>query len=121
MMSLLLEVCVGSRFIVVSLLSWRWAINHDKESFSSRNVHEKTKNVLSSPEAYHDMRNKFACEFYSCQGGRIERGKEEQQVLRKFMFNALGSMNRSRVPQNNQIKPTPRKFNIFSPPDRELN
>lgn len=68
-------------FIGFTPLSWRCAINHDNESFYqhfSRNVHEKTKNVLPSQEADCDMRNKFACEFYSSQGGWIE--KEEKEI-----------------------------------------
>lgn len=128
MMSLLLlEVYVEFRetlrLIVFTLLSWRWAINHDNESLFSRHVHGKTKNVLPSPEVYCDMRNKFACDFFSSQGGWIQKEEKEreQQVLRKFIFDALDSMKRIRMPPNNRIKLTPTKLNIFSSLDRELN
>lgn len=122
MMSLLLlEVYVEFRetlrLIVFTLLSWRWAINHDNESLFSRHVHGKTKNVLPSPEVYCDMRNKFAFEFFSSQGGWIQKEEKEreQQVLRKFIFVALDSMKRIRMPPNNRIKLTPRKLKIFFP------
>lgn len=89
MMSLLLlEVYVEFRetlrLIVFTLLSWRWAINHDNESLFSRNVHGKTKNVLPSPEVYCDMRNKFAFEFFSSQGGWIQKEEKERESNKCF-------------------------------------